>query len=106
MYFRLCDAPAGVFQGEFRTAHEITAALCEHDGSLHFTSEAFVLQKISCTGTPPPQLEGMDVLPEPWSSQWALSCTADPRTLQGEVSTTGTGISHGIAKAVKVETPG
>jgi hypothetical protein len=97
------NSDADVYQGEFRTAHEITNAVCHKDGRVEFTSQAFVLQRVNSIGVPPPQLAGMDIFPEPWSSQWILCPSSEPRTLVGMVTTEGTGISTGTVKATKVD---
>jgi hypothetical protein len=92
-----------VFQGEFRTGHEITNAVCHKDGRIDFTSQAFVLQRVNSVGVPPPHIAGMDLFPEPWSSQWILCPSSEPRTLVGVVTTEGSGVSHGTVKATKFD---
>jgi hypothetical protein len=91
-----------LYQGEYRTAHEITNAVCHKDGSLELTTEAFALERITNpVGTPPPELAGIDVLPEPWSAHWILSPTSEPRALEGTVLTEGAIVSKGTVKATK-----
>jgi hypothetical protein len=92
-----------VYQGEFRTTHEITNAVCYKDGRVEFTSQAFGMQKVNVLGEPPPQLVGMDLAPEPWSSQWILCPSSEPRTFVGTVTTEGTGLSHGAVTATKLD---
>jgi hypothetical protein len=48
-----------------------------------------------------PELDGLDFAPEPWSAQWRLTPTSEPRTLQGLVRTESTGITEGKVKATK-----
>jgi hypothetical protein len=86
------------FQGDYRTAHEITSADCNSDGSLRFTSQAFAVGKMNTTGAAPAELSGLD-LTEPWSAQWQLHPSGEPRALEGTV-TTGTVI--GTTGTVKV----
>jgi len=99
--FRLPEPNGTPYQGEFRTAHEITNAVCRRDGSLELTFEAFAVQRISTIGSAPAQLEGIEVQREPWSARWELSPSAEPRTLSGSVATEGAIISTGTAKIVK-----
>jgi len=91
------------YQGEFRTAHEITNAVCHKDGRVEFTSQEFGMQRVNVSGAAPPQLVGLDLAPEPWSSQWILCPSSEPRTLVGIVTTEGTGISHGTVTATKLD---
>jgi hypothetical protein len=86
------------FQGDYRTAHEIASADCSSDGSLHFTSQAFAVGKFSTTGVAPAELSSLD-LAEPWSAQWQLTPAAEPRSLEGTVST---GDAIGTRGTVKV----
>ena len=101
MQFRLPEGGSGkgLYHGEYRTAHEVVNAVCWKDGSLELTTEAFALQMIQETGTPPPELAEMAVLPEPWSAHWKLSPTGDPRTLEGTVRTKGDVVSEGTVTA-------
>ncbi len=104
LYFKLVDRPdinQNPYQGEYRTAHEITTAACERDGSLCFTSQAFAVEKMNVLGPAPPALAGLDVA-EPWSAQWKLSPTSEPRNLEGVVSTDSMIGTHGRAKAVRI----
>ena len=96
----LDDAAQHVFQGDYRTAHEITTADCNMDGSLHFTSQAFAVGKFSVTGTAPPELSSLE-LAEPWSAQWQLGPSAEPRCLEGTVSTGDPIGTSGSAKVRK-----
>jgi hypothetical protein len=91
------------YEGEYLTAHEITGAFCEKDGSLQFSTEAFAVQRMRATGQPPPQLANMDVSPEPWTARWRLSPCADPLALRGEVHTQGDIISKGEVLATKMD---
>jgi hypothetical protein len=97
------SADASAYQGEFRSAHEITNAICHKDGRVEFTSQAFMMHMVSSAGVPPPQLQGTDIFPEPWSSQWILCPSSEPRTLVGMFSTEDTGVSQGTVKATKVD---
>lgn len=100
--FRLPDSNGKhVYQGEYRTAHEITNALCKRDGSLELTVEAFALQRVATAGSAPAQLDGIEIQREPWSARWHVSPCAEPRTLTGFVNTEGSISSHGTAKMVK-----
>jgi len=105
--FRLPDTkPDGtghqhIYQGEYRTAHEITNAVCSRDGSLDLTFEAFALQRVTTIGSAPPQLEKLELQREPWSARWRLSPCSEPRTLTGHVNTEGAISSTGTAKIVK-----
>jgi hypothetical protein len=104
LFFKLegqSSSDTGPFQGELRSAHEITNAVCHKDGRVEFTSQIFITQMITTTGEAPPQLVGLDVLPEPWTSQWILCPSSEPRTLVGVVSTEGCGVSQGTVKATK-----
>ncbi len=89
-------------QGEYRTAHEITSASLRPDGSLQMSTQAFAQQKMSSSGNPPAQILGMDVLPEPWSSQWMLNPGSEPRTLEGQMHSDGVGLSKGTIKMTKL----
>jgi hypothetical protein len=40
-----------IYQGEYRTAHEITNAVCSRDGSLDLAFEAFALQRVTTIGS-------------------------------------------------------
>jgi len=91
-----------VFQGEYRTVHEISNALCSRDGSLELTTEAFALQKLNSVGDPPPQLLGWDFSTDPWTAKWNLQPAGAPRTLQGEFHAAGVITSHGAVKMTKV----
>ncbi len=92
----------GFYHGEYRTAHEVIEAVCLKDGSIELTTEAFAIQRIAFAGTPPPELAEMDMLPEPWSAQWNLRPTGEPRTLAGTVRTEGHILSEGTVKATKL----
>lgn len=94
------DADRRSYQGEFQTAHEITGAYCETDGSLHFTSEAFVVKYMTPSVAAPPGLSGLDVA-EPWQALWQLSPSSEPRALEGCVSTNDVVGTHGTARIVK-----
>jgi Predicted nucleotide-binding protein containing TIR-like domain len=96
LQFKLVDGNNGtvIYQGEYRTAHEIRNAVCAKDGSLDLTTEAFSLQRIQTTGTPPLQLAGMDVFPEPWSAHWKLTPSTD-HTLSGTVRSEGSVATEG-----------
>jgi hypothetical protein len=100
IFFKLIS-DKGVHEGEYRSSHAITSALCHTDGSLEFTTEAFVLQKATLSGAAPPELTGIDFAPEPWSSHWRLAPSSQPRTLKGTVGTEDTSITEGTVKAVK-----
>jgi Predicted nucleotide-binding protein containing TIR-like domain len=91
------DAP---YVGGFRTAHEIISAVGNKDGSLELTTEAFALQKIQTSGTPPPELSGMDLWPEPWSARWILTPSND-LTLSGTVRSQGGIVTDGKVTATK-----
>jgi hypothetical protein len=100
--FRLISLKdSSVYQGEFRTAHAIEDAFCHTDGGIEFVTQAFAIQKVSSTGTPPPELAGMEIAPEPWSSRWKLCPGAGPRALEGQVTTDGAGTTEGIVKLTK-----
>lgn len=104
MYFSLGverEGTTGSYQGEYRTAHEITTVACERDGALCFTSQAFAVEKISASGPPPEVLAGLDTA-EPWSAEWRLNPSAGPRNLEGTVSTDSTIGTHGKAKVVRL----
>jgi hypothetical protein len=103
LYFRVHGRDEDFYQGEFRTAHEITNAVCLKDGRLEFTSRAFAMQKVIATGTAPPQLVGMDFAPEPWSLQWSLCPISEPRSFVGKVTAEDTGVSQGAVKATKLD---
>jgi hypothetical protein len=100
IFFKLIENGQS-YQGEYRSSHTITNALCHTDGSLEFTGEAFVLQKVNSTGSVPPELTGLDFAPEPWMSRWQLRPTQDPRTLEGTVRTDGALLTEGTVRAVK-----
>jgi predicted nucleotide-binding protein len=100
IFFKLIT-DKGVHEGEYRSSHAITSALCHTDGSLEFTSEAFVLQKVALSGAAPPELSGIDFAPEPWSSRWRLAPSSEPRTLKGTVGTEEVSLTEGTVKAVK-----
>jgi hypothetical protein len=100
--FLLPDGQSGSYEGEYFTAHEITGAFCEKDGSLQFSTEAFAVQRMRVIGQAPPQLANMDS-PEPWTAKWRLSPFADPLALKGEVQTQGDIISKGEVRAVKMD---
>ncbi len=91
----------GFYEGEFRTAHDIRSAVCQKDGSLQLTTEAFALQKMNSVGKPPAELADIELLPEPWSAQWKLSPTSELRALEGTVRTQGAIVSEGTVKATK-----
>ena len=74
---------------------------CRKDGSLQLTTEAFALQKMNSIGKAPAELADIELLPEPWSAQWKLSPTGEPRTLEGTVRTRGAIVSEGAVKATK-----
>jgi hypothetical protein len=106
LYFKVAkekNPTATVYQGEYHTAHKVTSAVCKQDGSLELKTEAFALHKISASGTPPPQLDGMDLVPAPWSSTWSLHPISEAATLEGEVHTDGVGISSGTATITKTD---
>jgi len=94
----LSDGGERTFQGEYRTAHEIASADCSSDGSLHFTSHAFAIGKLNTSGIAPPELSTLD-LTEPWTAQWQLSPSAEPRSLEGTVSS---GDAVGTSGSVKI----
>ncbi len=103
LFFKLtlaAGADRSPYQGEYRTAHEIAGVYCDTDGSLHFTSQAFTIEKMTSTGTAPAELSGLDFV-EPWQAQWHLSACAEPRTLEGKVSTDDVVGTHGTARATK-----
>jgi hypothetical protein len=75
--------------------------VCQKDGSLQLTTEAFALQKMNSIGTPPVELVDIELLPEPLSAQWKLSPTNELRTLEGIVRTQGAIVSEGVVKATK-----
>lgn len=103
LYFKLANG-AGAdripYQGEYRTAHEITGACCGTDGALQFTSQAFAVEKIHSTGTPPRELSGLDFA-EPWVAQWHFVPRSEPRSLEGNVSTDDVVGTHGKAVITK-----
>jgi hypothetical protein len=102
LYFRLPDANGhSCYQGEYRTAHEVTNAQCLKDGSLEMTTEAFAMQRVQAQGDVPFQLADIDFQPEPWSARWLLAPSPDPRTLRGEVHTEGASKSCGTATIVR-----
>jgi len=94
-------AEATAFQGELRSAHEITNLTCQEDGGMEFASEAFITQKISAIGARPPDLLDIDPLPGPWTAQWSLLPSSEPRTLVGLFRIEGSGGSQGVVKATK-----
>jgi hypothetical protein len=91
----------GLYHGEYRTAHDVIDAVCQKDGSLELTTEAFALQRMQSIGTPPPELAEIDLLPEPWSARWKLSPSVGGRTLEGVLRTEGSIVSEGIVKATQ-----
>lgn len=101
LQFKLPEGGAGkgLYLGEYRTAHEVVNAVCWKDGSLELTTEAFALQMIQETGTPPAELAEMGKLPEPWSAHWKLSPSNDSRTLEGTVKTKGGITTEGTVTA-------
>ena len=88
------------FQGDYRTAHEIASADCSSDGSIHFTSQAFAVGKYSASGMAPAELSSLD-LAEPWSAQWQLAPSSEPRSLEGTVSTDDAIGTQGTVKVRK-----
>lgn len=102
LFFKLLSQEgAEPWQGEFRTAHEITEAICHKDGGIEFVTQAFALHRMNSIGSPPLQLTGMGVAPEPWSSRWQLQPDSQPRTLSGSVCTEEGGFTEGKVKLVK-----
>lgn len=101
--FLLPDGDSGSYEGEYLTAHEITGAFCQKDGSLQFSTEAFAVQRVRVVGQPPAQLASMDYSPEPWTASWRLSPCPEPLALRGEVKTQGDIISKGEVRAVKMD---
>jgi hypothetical protein len=100
--FQFPTGGSNIYEGEYLTAHEITAAFCEKDGSLQFTTEAFAVQRLRASGEPPPQLASLDHLPEPWTGKWRLSPCHDPLSLAGDVETQGDTISKGVVSATRM----
>jgi hypothetical protein len=103
LQFKLLDSSSGavLYHGQYRTAHDVIDAVCMRDGSLELTTEAFALQKMQAVGTPPPELAGMDLLPEPWSARWRLNPTGDPRSMEGTIRTEGCVTSEGTVRATQ-----
>jgi hypothetical protein len=102
LQFKLPGGAEGeAYAGEYLTAHEITNAVCEKDGSLELTTEAFALQKVHVTGPSPAELIDMDMFPEPWSAHWKLSPLDEPRGMSGTVRTDGAKLSEGSVQATK-----
>jgi hypothetical protein len=89
------------YQGEFRTSHSIRDAFCKVDGGIEFVTQAFVVQCVSSAGDPPPELEGIDTAPEPWSARWSLQPAAEPRTLEGTVKTDSSAVTEGYVRLTK-----
>ena len=103
LYFKLANGRTAdqiPYQGEYRTAHEITGASCGTDGSLQFTSQAFAVEKIHSTGIAPRELSGLDFA-EPWLAQWRFGSCSEPRSLEGNVSTDDVVGTHGKVLATK-----
>lgn len=91
------------YQGEYRTAHEVVEVACETDGSLELTTTAFALEAmVKPTGTPPPELVGMDIQPEPWSARWTLCPGAGLHRLTGRVKSEGNIHTEGAVTATKL----
>lgn len=101
LYFKIVSTGSEVYQGEYRTAHEVMNAACAKDGSLTLNTEDFALQKVNSVGSAPPQLIGWDFSPEPWTAKWTLTPGADPMSLEGEVHTEGATMSQGLVKLRK-----
>jgi predicted nucleotide-binding protein len=65
VFFKLMKQGAAdhsIYQGEYRTAHEITNAFCHKNGSIDFTTQAFVLQRMNSIGIAPPELEALPAI--------------------------------------------
>jgi hypothetical protein len=91
-----------ICQGEYRSSHSITNALCHIDGSIDFTTEAFVLQKANVTGVAPLELADLAFAPEPWVSRWRLVPTQEPRMLAGTVRSETAVTTEGKVKLTKL----
>ncbi len=91
-----------VFQGEYRTSHEVTNTLCHGDGSMRLTTKMFALQRVASEGVLPPEISGIQIFPEPWSSEWILHPNKEPGQLEGSFHAEGTGDSDGEALLTKV----
>jgi len=103
LFFRIfTPGSQAIFQGEYRTVHEISNALCSKDGSLELTTEAFALQKVTSLGEPPPQLLGWDFSTDPWTAKWNMQPCGVQRSLQGEFHAAGVITSRGRVKMTKV----
>jgi len=92
---------SGFYEGEYHTAHEVTNAICNRDGSLEMTTQAFALQSRLSTGTPPPELADVERFLEPWSARWTLKPSTDSRTMVGVMETDGGVRSRGTVRAQK-----
>ena len=106
LQFKLPEGAPGTrfYIGEYRTAHEVMNVVCLKDGSLELTTQAFALQRSSPhIGTPPPQLEQLDLLPEPWSAYWNLSPNPNRPGFEGVVRTEGSILSEGRVKMTRRE---
>ncbi len=68
---------------------------------MEMVTEAFAIQKMSATGTPPPELAAFDALPEPWSARWTLSPGFGPGTMTGFMKTEGNIESEGQCRVSK-----
>jgi hypothetical protein len=102
LYYRLPDSRGhSCFQGEYRTAHDVSNAACLHDGTLELTTEAFALQRVQSVGDVPNELSDIDFQPEPWSTRWLVRPSRNPRTLAGEVHTHAATKSVGTATLVR-----
>ena len=101
LLFKITMADSRVYEGRYHTSHGITNALCEKDGSLILTTEAFAIQRITAVGDPPPQLAGIEFCPEPWTARWVLAPLEGPRTLGGDVRSEGVVDTQGLAKLLK-----
>jgi hypothetical protein len=100
LYYKLPIGESEVYQGEYHTAHEIRNAICLKDGSLTLTTEAFAIQKVTATGTPPVQLADIECSPEPWTAKWTLT-PLSARALGGDVCSEGVMVMSGQAQLTK-----
>ncbi len=102
LQFKLPEGGAGkgLYQGEYRTAHDVIDAVCMKDGALELTTEVFALQRMQSIGTPPVELAGIDLLPELWSGRWKLT-PSGARALTGTLRTEGSIVSEGTVKATQ-----
>jgi len=105
IYFKITkngEPAESVFQGEYRTAHEVVNVVCDLDGTMRLTTKMFALQKVISEGILPPEISAMTAFPEPWSSGWTLHPGDVPGQLKGKFHAEGAGDSQGKALLTKI----